>query len=403
MDTLRNAGNQAKQAIERTINTNIEYYDEYNFKIIALILIIFILFSVLVWVFNTLNLKGRACKKLDNIYMNTDYKTKSFLTTNGKVKGEAKEVNNIKNFFDNENKSLVKNYYVKTAYNCCCGDGYKNNFVNICALEKCIELGARCLDFEIYSYYGEPIVAASTANNNSIKETYNYLKLSDVFNVLHNRVFDEQYTSSANDPIFLHFRIMSQNKIIYDKMAKYINDYLDKGQNYILDNKKYNYKNPDQNIFLQGHIADDNFRQKMIIMVNTLHVSVLDNSKLSEYVNIRSGSNAMKLLRYEQVVASGSNNPLLIDETHRSIVMVLPNWTNEIVNYDPLLPIENGCQFVGMKFQNLDPNLKGYLKYFKDSGGFSYVLKPNHLRKDLIEEEPIPQDNPLNPKKDYDI
>ena len=25
------------------------------------------------------------------------------------------------------------------------------------------------------------------------------------------------------------------------------------------------------------------------------------------------------------------------------------------------------------------------------------------LRKDLIEEEPIPQDNPLNPKKDYDI
>ena len=403
MDTLRNAGNQAKQAIERTINTNVVYYDENNFKVIALILIIFILFSVLVWVFNTLNLKGRACKKLDNIYMNTDYKTKSFLTTNGKVKGEAKEVNNTRNFFDNENKSLVKNYYVKTAYNCCCGDGYKNNFVNICALEKCIELGARCLDFEIYSYYGEPIVAASTANNNSIKETYNYLKLSDVFNVLHNRVFDEQYTSSANDPIFLHFRIMSQNKIIYDKMAKYINDYLDKGQNYILDNKKYNYKNPDQNIFLQGHIADDNFRQKMIIMVNTLHVSVLDNSKLSEYVNIRSGSNAMKLLRYEQVVASGSNNPLLIDETHRSIVMVLPNWTNEIVNYDPLLPIENGCQFVGMKFQNLDSNLKGYLKYFKDSGGFSYILKPNHLRKDLIEEEPIPSDNPLNSKKDHDI
>ena len=403
MDKVKFMGNRAKQVIESSFNTNFGGEDENNFKVIALILIIFILFSVLVWVFNTLNLKGRACKKLDNIYMNTDYKTKSFLTTNGKVKGEAKEVNNIKNFFDNENKSLVKNYYVKTAYNCCCGDGYKNNFVNFCALEKCIELGARCLDFEIYSYYGEPIVAASTANNNSIKETYNYLKLSDVFNVLHNRVFDEQYTSSANDPIFLHFRIMSQNKIIYDKMAKYINDYLDKGQNYILDNKKYNYKNPDQNIFLQGHIADDNFRQKMIIMVNTLHVSVLDNSKLSEYVNVRSGSNAMKLLRYEQVVASGSNNPLLIDETHRSIVMVLPNWTNEIVNYDPLLPIENGCQFVGMKFQNLDSNLKGYLKYFKDSGGFSYILKPNHLRKDLIEEETIPSDNPLNSKKDHDI
>ena len=40
------------------------------------------------------------------------------------------------------------NYHVKSAYNCCCGDGYKNNFVAICALEKCIAIGCRFLDFD---------------------------------------------------------------------------------------------------------------------------------------------------------------------------------------------------------------------------------------------------------------
>ena len=34
-------------------------------------------------------------------------------------------------------------------------DGYKNNFVDLCALDTCIKFGARCLDFEIYSYNGE--------------------------------------------------------------------------------------------------------------------------------------------------------------------------------------------------------------------------------------------------------
>ncbi len=371
--------------------------------ILSLIIIIFIIFLVISWVFYTLSKKDAACKKLSIIYLdNSRHKTSSFLRTPNSIKSEALQKNNPINFFDNENKSLIKNYYIKTAYNACCGDGYKNNFVNICALEKCIQIGARCLDFEIYSYNGEPIVASSTANNNSIKETYNYIKLTKLFDILNNKSFDQTYTSCANDPMFLHFRIMSENKVIYDKFGEYIEKYLinNKGNNF-LNKNKYNYRNTDQNIFLQESIS--NFGAKFIIMVHTLYVPILDNSKLAKYVHIRSGSNALKLLRYEQIVAAGRNNPLMIDDSHRNLMIVLPNLNNSLENYDPLIPLNNECQFVAMKFQNIDNNLVGYYKMFTDYGGYSFVLKPNDLRRDIIPPEEPAVNVPLNTQQERSI
>lgn len=368
--------------------------------IIALTIVATIIFLVISWIFYTLNKKGAACKKLETIYLeNSKHKTNSFLTIHGNVKSDAMQKVSSKNFFDNENVSLVKNYYIKTAYNACCGDGYKNNFVNICALEKCIELGARCLDFEIYSYNGEPIVAASTANNNSIKETYNYIKLYDVLKLLNSKSFDESCDNCSHDPMFLHFRIMSENKVIYDKFGDYIKECLYSYN--LLDNVRFNYKNFDQDQLLQLHIASEQFAKKFVIMVNTMHVPILDTSRLAKYVNIRSGSSTMRLLRYENVVAAGKNNPLMIDESHRSLAIVLPNIDNTIDNFDPLLPFNNGCQFVGMKFQNIDNNLLGYYKMFKDNGGFSFVLKPFNLRKDIIRSEPIAEGVELNKRQEY--
>jgi len=370
--------------------------------ILSLLIVTFFIFLVISWVFHTLSKKDAACKKLNTIYSdNNKHKTSSFFTLHGDTK--TKQASSPKNFFDNPNKSLMKNYYIKTAYNACCGDGYKNNFVNICALEKCIQVGARCLDFEIYSYNGEPIVASSTANNNSIKETYNYIKLTKLFDILSNKSFDETYTSCANDPMFLHFRIMSENKVIYDKFGEYIEKHLINNKDNFVDKNKYNYRNTDQETFLQAHIGDKHFNKRFIIMVHTLHVPILDNSKLANYVHIRSGSNALRFYRYEQIVAAGRNNPMMIDDSHRNLIMVLPNINNSLQNYDPLLPFNNGCQFVAMKFQNIDNNLVGYYKMFTENGGHSFVLKPNDLRKDIIQPEPIPEDAPLNTQQLYTL
>tara|TARA_B110000444_G_scaffold135194_4_gene126985 strand:- start:11514 stop:12731 length:1218 start_codon:yes stop_codon:yes gene_type:complete len=350
--------------------------------VISLLIIAFIIFLLVTWVFYTLNKKGAACKKLNNIYLESNkFQTKhSIFTQHGNVTFPDEP----NNYFNDEHKSLVKNYYIKTAYNSCCGDGYKNNFVNICALEKCIKQGARCLDFEIYSYNGEPIVAASTANNNSIKETYNYIKIPELFNIIKAQSFD-MALSCQYDPMFLNFRIMSENKIIYDKMGEYIKEYLNDD---ILDTTKYNYlhNNNDNDKFITEHIGKKHFVSKFIIMVHTLHNNILDTSDLAKYVNLSTGYNSVfRIIRYKDLVAAGSNNPMLVDESHRSLLMVLPDINNSIENYDPILAINNGCQFIGMKFQNIDSNLISFFNLFTEFGSrYSFVLKPSHLRMDNI-------------------
>lgn len=402
-DFVKNGVATVKSGVD-SLGVNIPKSSTTIYILLALIIVGSIIFMVISWILYTLNKKGAACKKLDVLYLdNSKHKTYSFLTPQGTVKGDAMQDGRPKNFFDNPNASLLKNYYIKTAYNACCGDGYKNNFVNICALEKCIMLGARCLDFEIYSYNGEPIVAASTANNNSIKETYNFIKLYDVLNLLNARCFDEEFNQCSNDPMFLHFRIMSENAVIYDKFGEYIKENLVAGKDNIVNIKKFNYKNSNQDELLQSHIASGEFNKKFVIMVNTMHVATLDTSKLAEYVHIRSGSSTMRFLRYENLVAAGKNNPLTVDESHRSLAIVLPNIDNTLDNFDPLLPFSNGCQFVGMKFQNIDNNLLGYYKMFKESGNFSFVLKPRDLRKDIIMIEPAATDSPLDAETSFSL
>jgi len=296
---------------------------------------------------------------------------------------------------------ILRNYYIKAAYNCCCGDGYKNNFVNECALKKCIAQGARCLDFEIYSYNNEPIVAASTANNNSIKETYNSLKLTDVFDVLNANAFNGA-TASANDPMIIHLRIMSENATIYDLIAKYIVSHLTRGGDHLLPLKysiqdaEYEGKNGDE--LLQMRIT--NLYQKYIIAVHTNHKTILENSRLAHFVNFKSGHNKFQLFRYNQMSASGSNNPLIINASKTGLFMVIPSINNSIVNYDYLIPLSNGCQIIAMKFQNMDNNLISYNKFFKGKGGYPYVLKPDNLKRNLEKDAPIVSVAPLIRKAD---
>ena len=377
-----------KQLLDNTMEIvkNGKYY-----LLITLSIVFILIFFVMAWVFDKLSLPEKMCNKLDIFYSKTT--GQSFMNSETKVKSEAMDI------FNNNEASILKNYYIKTAYNCCCGDSYKNNFVNKCALEKCIMAGVRCLDFEVYSYNGEPIIASSTANNNSIKETYNYLNFDEVCDILNIQSFDEEITSCANDPMFLHFRIMSENKVIFNKMAKYIEEILDRNPNnnsntYLVKDHNYN-KNP--NDILVAHLKD--FSKKFIIMVHTNPNNniILNDTNLSKFVNIKSGTNILKLYRENDIIGYGNDNQILIDESKTGLIMVLPNINNKINNYDFLVVKSNGCQFIGMKFQNVDNNLASYNNIFKDKGNYSFMLKPNGLRRDLQAPYDTPEsDNPLD-------
>ena len=58
--------------------------------------------------------------------------------------------------------ACLLNYNIKTAYNCCAVNTFKNSWVSGCALKHCISAGARCLDFEIYSMNNNPVIGFSS-------------------------------------------------------------------------------------------------------------------------------------------------------------------------------------------------------------------------------------------------
>ena len=348
---------------------------ENNVVIISFVIIFFILFSVLSWIYSTLSNKSRSCVRINSIY-----KEDNELRTDAPLHIEDNEYNNL--------KILVKNFYIKTAYNCCCVDGYKNNWVDGCALRKCIYQGVRCLDFEIYSYNDEPIIAASTANNNSIKETYNYMKFQDVLNIIKNENHSNKI-ANASDPLFLHFRIMSDNINIYKKMATLIKSVL-----FNNNDQNQNRCNIKENKLVMSNI--NRIQNKYIIMVNAKNYVNVQQTDLIDYVNLQSGGTNLGLLRYQTLLAAGDNNALLKAQTKRSLFIVLPDLNNNIENYDWIKAYNNGCQFIAMKFQNVDNQLIHYNKImFINKSKKAIVLKPQHL----IESE---QDNP-NFEKIYEL
>ena len=338
---------------------------------LGFIIIIFIVAIALI--FHNLGLQEESCKKLD-----ITYKT---LTNETYFRGSTVKQIDI---FDASNSTLI-NYHVKSAYNCCCGGEYRNNFVALCALEKCISNGCRFLDFEIYSYNNDPIVASSTSNNNFIKETYNALLLSDVLSFITENAFDTLKTNCYNDPLILNFRVMSTNIAMLVKMGDLIEYYLDRG----VGSSFTLLPNYNESAILSMRMKE--LRKKIIIICtcnpdnNIINVNT-KLVKLKKYRNlIGNGSNCYTYRYNDIVVKDGSFQ--LKEDTKSKFIIVLPNLDNSIKNFDSVSSFTNGCQAICMKHQNLDTNLIGYNNNFEDNGIFSWKFKKQELQR--YEPEPL--------------
>ena len=337
---------------------------------ITLAIVIFILLLLFSWVANRLSLKDRSCNKL-RTYWPTLTNTTYFLDATN-LNTTNINASNVKqnSGFDSSNNKLI-NYHVKSAYNCCCGDGYKNNFVALCALEKCIAIGCRFLDFEIYSYNNQPIVAASTANSNYIKETYNSLLLEEVLTTIKDKAFNLIATNCANDPLILNFRVMSTNVTMLKTMGDLIENYLNNSDGaFALEMRK-----EESLLFTQM----TEFYKKVIIICEFNPVpSIIDtNSELSSlrsYINLKAKGLNCNTFRYNQI-ASKKGSESFIDSTKTKYTIVLPNLDNSIINFDPALSFDTGCQAICMKHQNIDNNLLGYNALYKAKQNYSWFKK----------------------------
>jgi hypothetical protein len=327
----------------------------------------FLLFGVivlaLIYVYRVRNLSSRECSFLDNIYGTIDGNIRSISTN------------------DPNCQYTLKDYYVKTAYNCCSGGSYKNDFVSLCALKNLIRQGVRGFDFEIYNINETPVISSSTSDSFYIKETYNYIYFSDAFTTIINNAFSGGTCPNPTDPVILHFRFKSNSQNIYTSMSNIF-----KSNNTYLLGENYSFENYNTNL---GDTPLLSLQGKIIIIVDRNNTSFLENNSFMEYVNMTSNSMFMRALNYYDVSLTPDIQELQ-NFNKRNMTIVLPDSGADPVNPGTIVSREAGCQMVAMRYQLVDQNLEENALFF-DKAGYAFSLKPERLRY-IPDTIPIPED-----------
>jgi hypothetical protein len=316
-------------------------------ELYALLIIFIIVFCVFLYIRYKVSLNKRNCNVLKKVYKN-----------------KAAIYN-----MDSNSTYLLRDYYIKTAYNCCAGGSIKVDYVGLCALKTCIEQGVRCLDFQIYSINNTPAVAVSSVNEFNVKESFNSIPTNDVFSTIMNMAFSGTNCPNPNDPLILHFRILSTNVKIYDILAKQINEIL----NSRILGVDYSFEFGGQNL---GSLPIKTFLGKIIIIADASN-PLYQKTRLDEYINIASSAPFMRKLRYNDVKFLQDAKLASYNKQNMSIVLpdLVPNYSNPNFNEAR----EYGCQMVAMSFQKTDSNLAYYNDFFEKRKS-AFVLKPPALR-----------------------
>ena len=359
-------------------------------EIIILIMIGLIIVIFIVWAYTLSTLQYRDCNNIDKIYSNNNTFNIGPIATFDpflqNVVGEPGLKFKFQNsIFNPENgNARVFFYYSKTAFNACSPGNFSNSFVSICALRNNIQLGARCLDFEIYSVNSEPVISSSSVSNslpNSFftKETFNYIKLTDVLLFIRYFALENANGGAQNytDPLFLHFRIMTTRTQTINLIAKYLKEIL---SNHLL-HAGFGQNNNNTSIRSLSLVS---LCRKCIIMVNKNNTMQNDTtiiqSNLWGLINVFTGTDNYRFYRFSEINNMDEyqlDELAVFNKTNMSVVIPDPNHRNS--NFDPTLAFRTGCQFIAMNTQTFDSNLETYFSIFNQIQ-FNFVLKPCSLR-----------------------
>ena len=195
--------------------------DSSNMMMIIFMVILFTVY--LLYIYRKISLRKKNCKRLDAIKEDIDENYNSYLDFNTMINDGA-FVHVDASSGDTYNYQL-RDYYIKTAYNACCSGKFKNDYVDLCALQIPNAYGVRALDFQIYSLKDQPIVAASTTTSHNYKESINHLNLSDVLYEVNNIFLENNQYGMGSHPLFLIFRMHTTNPNVYEKMASLLGEY----------------------------------------------------------------------------------------------------------------------------------------------------------------------------------
>ena len=339
------------------IITNLDESFMIGFIYIVIIIIVILIF---IYIFYIKSLNSRECNFLTNIY--------------GTMDGHLHSLNPN----DNACKYNFLDYYIKTAYNCCNGGSYKNDFVSICALKNVIKQGVRGLDFEIYSINDKPVISSSTDPSYFVKETFNSVDFGEALMTIINYAFSGSTAPNPEDPIIIHLRIKSNNQKIYTYMA----NLFESNDTYFLG-KNYSYENQGLNLGLTPLLQ---LSGKIVVIVDRINTAFQENQQFLEYVNMTSDSIFMRALSYYDVKYTPDMNEL-IEYNKKAMTIAFPDRGINPVNPSAMIVREMGCQMIAMRYEYIDNYLEENTAFF-DNAGYAFVLKPTRLRF-------IPVTNPM--------
>lgn len=345
----------------------------------VIIMVLMIIIGTIFYIYSKSTYKDTHCDIIKDVY-----------TDMGKVSSINLNDANFKGF-------LLRDYYVKSAYNCCAIGNFKNTFVDVCGLKNVIRQGVRVLDFAIYSVNDKPVIAVSSIPCDYtqdmpqcflIKESYNYVEFDKAMQIVASYAYAGDTCPNPNDPLFLNFRIMSKNSNIYDSMTATLKN---KFGNHLLG-KEYSYENNGKSLAFE---PISKFVNKTIIIVDKAN-PYFEGTKLEELVNIGSNSVFMRSLTESEVKYTPDFNELK-RYNKKNMTIELPDVSVNDKNPSAALGMKYGVQMIAMCYQNYDSNLEFYEDFFANAG-YAFVLKPEALRYvEVTIAEPVKQ----NPELSY--
>lgn len=368
-DAANNLKLQLKSYISQTDNTTLVH-------IIGTTLVIFIAGCIVYYVYYKMTLLPKSCRRLNG--KKSAALNSSWITTASS---------------DPSSQFLLRDYYIKTAYNCCSTGNFSNDYVNVCALQHAIRMGCRCLDFEVYGKNGQPIISTSLSDDKCIKETYNSVSFDEAMSTVATSAFSpsSNVCPNPNDPLLLLFRIKTNDVDVLNSMADTIKSKLN---DYLIPD--YNHENGGANICAE---PVNKFAGKVVIIVENNPLLYQPGAeRMYEITNLTSKT-FLRILTVFNVL-NGPDITELTSFNKQYMTIVLPDSSMSAENYDPMAPSLAGCQCMAQSFQlTRDGNLAVYNDWF-ESGPMksAFLLKPKDL---MFVPQTIDAPKPQDPKLSF--
>lgn len=255
----------------------------------------------------------------------------------------------------------LRDYYIMSSFNSCCGGNFVNDCVDTKPIRLLVENGVRFLDFEVYSIDNIPVVAASDTGEYSYKSTINNVSFDRVIRTV------RDLNGLSIDPLFLHFRIHTNNMATINEMHRIIEEYI---------SSRLYRKSTVQNTENLGNIRMSELRGRIVIMCE--RNNIISSSKMNMITNAYTGTNIYQLLRFFDV-QNTPNDDQLIELNRLNTTIVIPDKNEFARNFNSDHAFDSGCQFICMNYQYVNTNLMNYVKRFNENRG-AFIVKPEKLR-----------------------